>query len=221
LSREQSQSSNRKEEIRGLFVFGLLAVLSSIRVQYYSTNTPMTMEFEYGSFNLLPLLDNIILLWSLYAFFMVLGLSGDVIGNKAANSFRRVSTLFLQWNFIILGSFSIPIGFIAYGYRFSYVLLLIFLAVIVGIIFLLHSKKPLKFQNRFKSLFTRKNIPVALALIFIISSYIIIGYPKTWFASDEVPLIAFIVSAVTITILLFLEAKKEEDTYPLNDDYYC
>jgi hypothetical protein len=208
----------RHEEIRGLFIFGLLAVLASIRIQYSSTNTQMTVQFGYGTINLLPILDNIILLWSLYAFFMVLGLSGDVIGKRVADSFRGVAKIFLQWNFIILGSLSIPFGFIAYGERFFYLILLIVLTVIVGTIFVILFRKPLHFQLR--PIFTRRNLPFTLGLIFLFSSYVIVGYPEAWFASIQVTFVAYVVSAVTITILLFLEARKKDDTYTSDDDYY-
>lgn len=219
-----SKESLRHEEIRGLFIFGLLAVLASIRIQYSSTNTQMTVQLGYGSFNILPILDNIILLWSLYAFFMVLGLSEDVIGKGISESFRALAKVFLQWNFIILGTLSIPIGFLAYGERFFYVIYLVVLTVIVGLIFVIFLGKGLQFRSRLKPIFTRKNTLLALGLIFILSSYAIIGYPETWFASVYVSFIAFLVSAITVTILLFLEAKKKDDsfeTYTSDDDYYC
>jgi hypothetical protein len=216
-----STLSLRHEEIRGLFVFGLLAVLASFRIQNSSTNTLM-VQFTYGSLNIIPILDNIITLWSLYAFFVVLGLSRDVIGRTMADSFRKIAKIFLQINFLALGLVSIPIGFAVSGERFIYLLLLIALTVIVGLEFQLLFKTRLSPRRKLKSIFTTRNMPFLLALLFLFSTYEAIYYPETWFASLQVSLVFFVVSAVTITIILLLEARKTDDDYYTSDnDYYC
>jgi len=98
LSKKKSSDDTRKEEIRGLFVLGLLAVLSSIRIQ----NNEMIVGIGQASFNIIPWIDITIVLWSFYAFFMVLGLSEDLIGKSISSSFREVSKTFLGLNYVLL-----------------------------------------------------------------------------------------------------------------------
>lgn len=108
----------RHEEIRGLFVLGLLAVLSSIRIQ----NEKMMVPIGDLSFNIVPLLDITIILWSFYAFFMVFGLSEDMIGKTASNIFREAAKMFLYLNFIVLVFLSLLLGYIAYPTRLPWAL---------------------------------------------------------------------------------------------------
>lgn len=84
LTREQS-SDIKKEEIRGLFVLGLLAVLASVRLQYNS----LMVNIGQGSFNLLVFFDFTIVFWSLYAVFMVFGLSADMLGKTSWRMYRH------------------------------------------------------------------------------------------------------------------------------------
>ena len=56
---------DRKEEIRGLFVLGLLAVLASIRIQQPVLNIVLNDR----SYNVSPFLDITIFFGSAYAFF--------------------------------------------------------------------------------------------------------------------------------------------------------
>jgi len=128
---------DRTEEIRALFIFGLLAVLASFRV---SSASSLEVVFPYGPYNLLPIFDEIIVLWSLYAFFMVLGLSKDSIGITAATVFRRSSKLFLQLSFIFLAIILLPVGFVAYGFRFGLMLLLIVVVLAIGFLLYLYKK---------------------------------------------------------------------------------
>jgi hypothetical protein len=62
--KESSSSLLKKEEIRGLFVLGLLAVMASIRIQ----NEEITIIFEETSYNVVVFLDVMIVMWSFYAF---------------------------------------------------------------------------------------------------------------------------------------------------------
>jgi hypothetical protein len=108
---------DRKEEVRGLFVLGLLAVFASIRVQYSS----FMVQFGQLSLDIIPLLNVIVVLWSLYAFFMVLGLSEDIIGKIAAEAFRQNSKTFLLYNFLLLGVLVAIFGIVGFPHMIYFV----------------------------------------------------------------------------------------------------
>ena len=176
----------------------------------------------------MPILDGIIGLWSLYAFFMVVGLSGDVIGKNIANVFREASTVFLQYSYFLLVLFLFPAGFVAYAERFVLMLFLIILLLAVG--FVLYRKdKPSSIRKKSKasaekkSWNLKKHIPFIVGFIFLLSTYAMLNYPKTGVAPFDSTVIAYIVCAVSVTILLFLRKQKENDndTYTSDDDYYC
>jgi hypothetical protein len=96
-----------REEIRGLFTLGLLAVITAIRIQYIALNREITIPINGTQYDVTPFFDWMIVLWSLYAFFMVLGLSDDIIGEKASKGLRRISRYYLYVSFLILGFFAI------------------------------------------------------------------------------------------------------------------
>lgn len=93
-----SNSPSRIEEVRGLFVLGLLAVVASIRIQ----NTEIILAFNGDGFNVTIFLDVMIFLWSFYAFFMVLGQSTDMFEEKISSAFKQTSRQLLMLSFIIL-----------------------------------------------------------------------------------------------------------------------
>lgn len=96
-----------REEIRGIFALGLLAVITAVRIQYIALNRDITILIEGTPQNITPFFDAMILLWSLYAFFMVLGVSDDIIGEKASSGLRRTSRYYLYLSFLILGLFAV------------------------------------------------------------------------------------------------------------------
>ncbi|MBO3842189.1 MAG: hypothetical protein FGF48_07215 [Candidatus Brockarchaeota archaeon] len=101
--KEALKNNLRVEEIRGLFVLGLLAVLATIRFQAGK----IIVTIGQVSFDIIPLLDITIVLWSFYAFFMVLGLSEDLIGKTASEAFRSLSKTFLSIDFALLAMISL------------------------------------------------------------------------------------------------------------------
>jgi len=90
-----------REEIRGLFTLGLLAVVASIRIQYQDRE--MTVPINGTNYVVTPFFDWMIFLWSFYAFFMVMGISDDIIGEKTSSIFRRMSRYYLYFSFLTLG----------------------------------------------------------------------------------------------------------------------
>jgi hypothetical protein len=92
-----------REEIRGLFALGLLAVVTTVRIQYLALNREIAIPINGTQYVVTPFFDVMIILWSLYAFFMVLGISDDIIGEKACKGLRSVSRYYLYISFLILG----------------------------------------------------------------------------------------------------------------------
>jgi hypothetical protein len=120
----QTPTSFRKEELRGLFSLGLLAVAAAIRIQ----NIQINLVIGETTHNVTPFFDVTIILWSFYAFFMVLGLSDDIIGIKASQMFRSMSIYYLYFSFIILGFLASILFYELYPTRMPWVLLFLFLA---------------------------------------------------------------------------------------------
>ena len=103
MSKSQSQSRFRREELRGLFVLGLLAVVASMRIQ----SSEIMITINGISHNVTHFLDVMLITWSFYAFFMVFGLSEDFIGEKASNLFLKISTQYLYISFMFIGFFGV------------------------------------------------------------------------------------------------------------------
>jgi hypothetical protein len=117
LNQKESQRSYfKREELRGLFVLGLLAVVASVRIQ--SKN--ITFIINGNPYDVAVFLDIMLITWSFYAFFMILGLSEDIIGKKSADLFREVSTQYLYLSFVILASLSIVFLYFVYPTRTPY-----------------------------------------------------------------------------------------------------
>ena len=91
----------RSEEIRALFVLGLLAVLASIRTQSINAVIGKT------TLPLNPIINITIILMSFYALFMVFGVSRDMIGENLAVMFKSLALAVLLMNFVLLMFFGI------------------------------------------------------------------------------------------------------------------
>ncbi len=226
---EPIETVSRTDEIRALFIFGLLAVLASIRV---SSSTITEITFPYGKVNITPVIDEIIVLWSLYALFMIIGLSGDVVGKSLASSIRAVSNIFLQLSYIYLAIFLIPIGLVAFGIRFILLLLLFTIALAIGFLLYLYKKdfgwkKIREYFRRDKNKSINGNCRQATnlkkihflfwATVFSISTYVLFSTSENAFAGSAVLFICFILSACSISMILFLSRKRFVEN--LNEEY--
>jgi hypothetical protein len=100
-----------REEIRGLFTLGLLAVVTSIRIQNPSG---ISLIIDGKPYYITGLIDWMIFLWSFYAFFMILGLSDDIIGKKASKAFRRLSKYYLYFSYCWVALLAFAFYFSAY-----------------------------------------------------------------------------------------------------------
>lgn len=143
---EEKEKSIRIEEIRALFVLGLLAVLASIRTQTINATVGQS------SLPLNPIIDVTITLMSLYALFMVFGFSKDMVGETVADMFRSLALGILLINFIILVvyGFIIAIGF--YQIRLFWMIVLISLPISFVVYRKYREKRKIRSKNGGKKL---------------------------------------------------------------------
>ncbi|MFZ7133685.1 MAG: hypothetical protein ACOWWR_15160 [Eubacteriales bacterium] len=111
----------KNEELRGLFVFGLLAVLVSYRLK----DENILFTLGQSEFSLIPILDVTIIMWSMYAFFMVVALSGQELGENVAKVFRNYSSLILKVSFITLAMLFSAVFIVGFPNTWHFVFLLL------------------------------------------------------------------------------------------------
>ena len=200
MSKGQSREI-KKEEIRGLFVLGLLAEIASVRVQYGS----MTVTVGQATYNVSVFLDFTIVLWSFYAFFMVFAFSGDMLGETLSDICKDIAKMFLQLNFVMLSVLGLVFGFSAYPTRMPWAFGLVGVFLVFQLIkrFRLVKRKPVRFNLK-ESL--KSNIsPILLLVLFLSVFFIILG------ASDQYVLPSFVAGCLAIVALFIvrLKAKKQ------------
>ncbi len=209
MSRRQS-GENKNEEARGLFILGLLAVLITVKLQ--SPAGKLNITIGQLSADLMPILDNIIILWSLYAFFMVLGLSKDVIGKEFSSAFRELARSMLRLNFLLLAPFAMLYGYLAYPSRFPWLLGLISILVLFGAITIFIgfiNKKP-----KVTKINLKENKATVMSCLILVFAAIILMYPDDWIRFP-----AFIAGA--LSILGYLVWHKEKKPESAKIDQYC
>lgn len=191
-------SDLRKEEIRGLFVLGLLAVLSSIRIQ----NSTMMVTIGQLSFNIIPLLDITIVLWSFYAFFMVFGLSEDMLGKTAASVFREEAKMFLYFNFLVLASLSLALGYVAFPTRLPFALVMLSI-LILYVVFV----KVKDIRRKITKPDIKKAIKSSTSPLLAIT--ILLSFTMIMFGANEYVIPFFIMGCVAIVSWLSILARKK------------
>lgn len=135
---DDSTENNDKRELRGLFTLGLLAVLITVRTRFDN----LTLTVGQYSFDFLLYISILITTWSAYAFFMVFGLSEDMIGVNLARVFQTISITFLGVSFI----FTVIFGGIYFTFIFYpqslWVIILVGSFAISGYIIRLLTNRP-------------------------------------------------------------------------------
>lgn len=200
MSREQLRDI-KQEEIRGLFVLGLLAVLASVRIQYGT----MPLAIGGASYDVVLFLDSTIVLWSFYALFMVFGFSADMIGESTSKICRDIAKLFLQFNFIALFGLGLIFGFSAYPTRMPWVLGLvaIFLGLRLFNRFQNRRKSPIKLNLR-ESLKSNKS-PILILILSFSIIFIMFG------SSEYYTLPSFIIGCLVIVSLFLISLKTKKE----------
>jgi hypothetical protein len=187
----------KKEEIRGLFVLGLLAVLTSVRVQY----SKMNVTIGQSSFDVIVFFDLTIIFWSFYAFFMVFGLSEDMLGKSIAEVCRSAATAFLQFNFVALSLLGLIIAYYAYPTRLPYVLILLGLFALLALFrkLRMREKKPIKIELR--KLLKSSLYPLLIMVLFFSLLLIMLS------TSEQVVIPCFVIGLIAIVCLFIVKEK--------------
>lgn len=194
----QSDMTERREEVRGLFVLGLLAVLVVVRFQSEKLMVPI----GESSFDLMPLMDITIILLSLYAFFMVLGISDDVIGKTLAEWFRNISKLFLRLDFILTGFLGTLYFILGYSTRALWIIGFIGTVSVIAVLLSLRKMKLKEIRKKYNV--TKLDfLSIVFSLILAISASGLLLYP------DEQYLVVFFVLGI-ISFLSFIYVRDRQ-----------
>jgi hypothetical protein len=122
----EESETEKNEQIRAIFVLGLLAVLASIRTQ----NATIMANIGKEPFNIIPIIDVMILLMSFYSLFMIFGYSKDMMGENIASFFKDTARIFLIMNFLILLTIGVLLAIAYYQNRLLWFLGLLALPVV-------------------------------------------------------------------------------------------
>jgi lysylphosphatidylglycerol synthetase-like protein (DUF2156 family) len=123
--------NDKRENLRGIFVLGLLAILIVVRYQ----NPTLKVTIGQSNPDITPLINITILCLSLYAFFMVLGASDDVIGKHLSEMFRNLSKMCLWLDFSLSAILGIIYFVVGYSTRAIWILtLMLFCIVFVSVL---------------------------------------------------------------------------------------
>lgn len=203
MTKEQS-SDTKKEEIRGLFVLGLLAVLASIRVQY----STLTVTIGQTSLNVSVFLDFTIVLWSFYAFFMVFAFSGDMLGETISAVCKDVAKMFLQLNFVVLSVLGLVYGFSAYPTRMPWAFVLVGILLGFQLINRVRTRKRKPVRLNLRESLKSSISPILMLVLSLCIVFIILG------SSDQYVLPSFVVGCLAIVALFIvrLRVKKQAQT---------
>lgn len=198
MPRRNSGAEDRNEEIRGIFVLGLLAVLASVRLQ----TDKMIVTVGSAIFNAVIFVDVTIVLWSFYAYFMVIGLSKDLIGDDMAASFRGTAKVFLSLNFIMMAILGLLFAYYAYPTRWPYGLgLFAVLAAYVALLKLNEVRKRSAKINVMKSL---KGLLSPILILTLFFSFMMVMFGN--FESLIVPF--FVPGCVAAVLLVILKERR-------------
>jgi hypothetical protein len=120
----RKQSDDSREELRGLFVLGLIAVIATVRSV---VGASYSISIGAISFNIVPILNLIIVTWSIYAFLVVLGLS-------VSHIFLSYARIFLVLGLIVtimISALAAVLGYAPYSYYILALALTGFVVLIV------------------------------------------------------------------------------------------
>lgn len=106
---EARQESYRREELRGLFTLGLMAILIALRI----AQTQIVFSFQPlfdRSYNVTSVVDLTLVMWGIYAFMMVVSLSSDVLPERLCRFCHLIGVLFLGLSFLFYYIIAIAIA---------------------------------------------------------------------------------------------------------------
>jgi len=187
----------KNEEMRGLFVLGLLAVLTSVRVQY----SEMEVTLGQNTLNVIVFFDLTILFWSFYAFFMVFGLSEDILGKGVAGVCRDIATALLQFDFFALLTLVMLFGYYAYPTRLPYALALLAVFALLTSITKVRKREKKSIKIEFKKMLKASLSPLLILVLFFSLMFIMLN------VYEQVVIPSFVVGCVAIVIWFIIREK--------------
>ena len=119
---EQEGRAWRREEVRGIFTLGLMAILVALRVGQPTIN----LASEGETVAVVGIIDLTLVFWGIYAFSMIISLSTDIFPEKACKISYKIGILFLLASFLLY--YLVAMGFaskLPYFWRLGAFLLLI------------------------------------------------------------------------------------------------
>ena len=192
-------NETKKEEIRGLFVLGLLAVLTSVRVQY----SKMPITIGQNSFDVVVFFDLTIVFWSFYAFFMVFGLSEDMLGKSIADACRDIATAFLQFNFLALSVLGLLFAYYAYPTRLPWALALLGLFALLASFKRLRMRKKKPVTIELRKLLKSSLSPLLIGILFFSLMFIMMN------TNEQVVIPSFTIGFIAIVIWYIIREKTK------------
>lgn len=204
MSNSQSDMDYGREELRGFFVLGLLAVLVVIRFQ----SEKLMVSIGQSPVDIIPLLNITIILLSLYAFFMVLGISDDVIGKTLAESFRNLSKYFLRLDFLLTGFLGTLYFIIGYGTRAVWIIGFIAAFSLIGVLLSLRKtklKEAIK-KRKITKLDLLGSISLLLLLVFVACAAALFLYPD-----EQYLVVFFVLGIVSFLVFVFVRDKQSRE----------
>jgi hypothetical protein len=109
------QATMSTEEVRGIFVLGLIAVIATVR---YAVGNSYNVPLGSIYIDIVPVLNIILFTWSAYAFLVVLGLSITQFSQVVLGYARILLVLGLALTLIVFGIYCL-VGFAPYSLYLS------------------------------------------------------------------------------------------------------
>lgn len=86
-----------REQLRGLFTLGLMAILITLR----TSQTEIVFSFLNTRYIITGIIDLTLALWGVYAFMMIVSLSGDILPTKLCEMCYTIGIAFLVFSFLL------------------------------------------------------------------------------------------------------------------------
>jgi hypothetical protein len=94
---ETENKRMRREEIRGIFTLGLMAILITLRVSQHE----ITLEIMGQVYIFTEIIDVTLICWGIYAFAMMIWLSPEIFPKNVCDFSYMMGILFLLLSFIL------------------------------------------------------------------------------------------------------------------------
>ena len=195
-----------REELRGLFVLGVIATLISARPYYESVEIP----FGFIPVEVTLFADFILILWGLYTFFMAVSYSGDFLPGYLCDIYNRIGRVL----FILGAFFTSYLSIILFIFGFINKLWVIIYPLAPFVIYKIPSittfieikikfdKSSLNFSD-----ILRKFSGLSFILLYIFSiASILTDY---YFDDRDLPIITFMSIGFATAFLLLSQEKKK------------